>query len=152
MEREFDELEGLAKGLERLLEEPKQFEKVVEAVKNHRVEEFREILENLKIYRYCVWICRWICIVHRRLVCDYFCRELELVEWKFDRVMEFAKVTVELTRDRKAFNGLIEAFRKQDKKLWNNIILERKYQPFCIVICRWIYYLECFWICRRMCI
>ena len=148
MERGFDELKGFGQALEVLIEHPKEFEELFEAVKLDSAERIQAILEGLKIYRFCWWFCRWFCYVVYVLRCNWFCTDFRLVEVDFKRVMELAKVTVALHKDEKAFNQLVEACKKQDKKMWNGIIQERKWATYCIPICEWIKFYICYWRCK----
>ena len=148
MERELDEMRGFVKALEILIDHPKEFEELFEAVKLDSAERIQAILEELKIYRFCWWFCRWFCYVVYVRRCHWFCTELRPVVVDFKRVMELAKVTIALHKDEKAFKGLVEAYKKQDIKMWNGIIEERKWKAYCVPICEWIKVYICYWRCK----
>jgi len=151
MENEFKDMNGLAKGLEVLLEHPKEFEKLIEALKIEDAKKYQAILEELRIYRYCKLICFWYYYWVWVKVCDWYCKDIKPVEVNFEKVQEYAKVCVSLFRDEKTLSSLVEAYRKQDRKMWEGLLQEKKLVPYCILICRWIRILARRRICKLVC-
>ena len=151
MERGLEELKGLEKSLEILLEHPKEFEKLVEAVKIDDARTYQAILDELKIREYCILICGWICDWVSVRICEWFCRDTKPVEVKIENIQEYAKVTTNLIKDEKMLKGLVEAYKKQDKEMWDSLIQERELIPHCVQICRWIRLQVCRWTCRVVC-
>ncbi|MCX6649839.1 MAG: hypothetical protein NTV61_10720 [Candidatus Bathyarchaeota archaeon] len=152
MEKEtLEELKGIANAFEVLQKNPKDFEQLINAIKEHQYEKSREILEHLHIYRWCFWIYRWVCMFEKIPICRFFCEKIPLPKPVFNDYLQFAKATELLHRDEKLLTEALDAFDAADNKRWASVVERLHLVPHCHLICHWVYIVVCWRECRLIC-
>ncbi len=72
-----DELENFKKFgdvVDKLTKDRDYLVNVIEAYDKHDADRFKGLLEERKLWHYCMWICWWICYVRCYPVCRIVCR------------------------------------------------------------------------------
>ena len=152
MEEIVERLDEFREALSKLVENPDLFKEAAEAVELRQADRFQAVLSRLEILRYCRWICRWFCIKVSGFICRRFCPEIkEEAKLTIEEMLEFGKATIEFTENKKMFNDLLDAFRRQDVEKFRSILEETKMIPYCWQFCRWFAHIECYRICRLLC-
>jgi hypothetical protein len=151
MELDLEKLGEFREALKRLIDDPDVFRAAAEAVAGRDAEKFHGILAELELLPVCVWLCRWFCTKQVGFICRRLCPEGEDKEPTIDEMSGFARATIELLEDRRAFSSLLDAYERQDREAWSRILDEKELYPFCRQFCRWFAFIYCRRVCKEFC-
>lgn len=149
---DIERLEAFREALETLVKNPEQFKKAAEAVEKRDGEAFQSVLSRVGILKYCKWVCRWYCFKIWGYSCTWLCPPIEKpTKPTVDEMLGFAEATLNLTKNKRAFKSLFEAFKRQDARRFQSILKEYKLERYCRQFCGWFAHFYCREICRLLC-
>ena len=131
----------------------KLLRRVVDAVACGNGEDYRAALVELKLEPFCYLLCRWVCSIIYRRVCEIVCTPLRVAP--VDPVAEIraeAAVMARLVANEKAFAEISRAavaFRCDPlRAAIDQAGFVVDCEVICFVICSW----RCAWVCREFCL
>jgi hypothetical protein len=127
--------------------------RVVDAVACGNGEDYRAAIAELKLEPFCYLLCRWVCSILYRRVCEIVCTPLRMPP--ADPVAEIraeAAVMARLVANEKAFAEIgkaAQAFRCDPlRAAIEQAGFAVDCEVICFVICSW----RCGWVCRQLCV
>ena len=147
------ELVELARLLQPLRENPDLLKRFIDAMDRSDAEALGAIVKELKIQRFCFFVCYWICSVRCRRFCLQLCAGRETVQQE-DPLAEI-RDTIEalsvVAKDERVLTSTLDAFSKQDVNRFRAILEPLGVLRLCMIICRFFCYWNCFRICFIVC-
>ena len=149
---ELPNLEYFARAIVALAADEKRLHRVVDAVACGSAEEYHAVLAELDLQRFCHVLCRWVCAVTYRRVCEVVCTPgpVFLADAAAD-VRSAAKVLERAITHGKVLNVLGEAVLDLDcirvQSLIDEANLSTDSETICLVFCVW----RNVWVCRELC-
>lgn len=127
--------------------------RVVDAVACGNGEAYRAAIAELKLEEFCYLLCRWVCSIIYRRVCEIVCTPLRVAP--SDPVAEIraeAAVMARLVANEKAFAEIGKAAAAFQCDPLRSAIDQAGFavdcEVICFVICSW----RCGWVCRQFCL
>jgi hypothetical protein len=127
--------------------------RVVDAVACGNGEDYRAALAELKLEEFCYLLCRWVCSILYRRVCEIVCTPLRVPP--ADPVAEIraeAAVLARLVANEKAFAEITRTAVAFQCEPLRSAIDQAGFavdcEVICFVICSW----RCAWVCRELCV
>jgi len=147
------ELVELARLLVPLRDNPDLLKRFVEAMDRGDAQTLGAIVKELKIQRFCFFVCYWICTLRCRRFCVWICAGPQpgadvdpLTE-----IREALDAMIGVAREENSLVKAFDAFRKQDAKGFHSVLEQLAVLRFCIIICRFFCYWNCFRVCLIIC-
>jgi hypothetical protein len=150
---EVPSLEYFARAVVALAADEKRLRRVVDAVACGSPEEYHAVLAELDLQRFCHLICRWICAISYRRICEVLCSPgpVLLTDPAAD-VRAAAKVLERAIAHGKVLHVLGEAVLDLDclrvQSLLDEANLVGDCEILCLVFCIW----RNTWVCRELCV
>jgi len=147
------ELVELSRLLLPLRDNPDLLKRMVDAMDRGDAQTLGAIVRELKLQRFCFFVCYWICALRCRRFCLHVCAEprrtpaddpLAEIRDSIDALQVLAKDEAMLTRS-------LDAFRKQDVAGFRSLLEQLNIFRLCILICRFFCHWNCFRICFTLC-
>jgi hypothetical protein len=147
------DLPAFVRAIGQLAANEKVLRQAVDAVSCGNAEEYSAALVELKLEPFCHLLCRWICSVIYRRVCEIVCTPLRVPPPdSFNEVRAEAAVIVRLIANEKAFAEITRAaVAFQCDPLRAAIVgagFAGECEILCFVFCTW----RCAWVCRELCL
>ncbi len=149
---ELPNLEYFARAIIDLAADEKRLRRVVDAVACGSAEEYHAVLAELDLQRFCHLLCRWVCSITYRRVCEVVCspRPVLLADPAAD-VRAAAKVLERAIDHGKVLQAIGEAVLDLDclrvQSLIGEANLSTDCETICLVFCVW----RNTWVCRELC-
>ncbi len=137
---------GYAAALAHVAADPKLVEALAKAVEAGDGAGFHRLIDQLKLTRFCHFICFWICLIHTRLLCEVVCspRPVRPVSLAGELAIASAAVAA-VAKDAKVLDQVVQAAVAQNCRVLEGLIGRG---GRCIHICEWI----CSWHCVLNCL
>ncbi len=147
------ELAELARLLTPLRDNPDLLKRFVDAMDRGDSQTLGGIVKELKLERFCFFVCYWICSIRCRRFCIRICAGPERVE-EVDPLAEI-RDSIEalgvLSKDVAVLTKTADALRKQDTKAFRSILEGLGILRLCVIVCRFFCYWNCYRICFILC-
>src|SRR6516225_3235926 len=121
----------------RLAKDAGAFAAVVAAYEAEDGDAVRWILDRLELTPYCELICEWLRIKLCVLRCVEVCGPPRIDE-QLPSLPVFARALASLGQDEGFVRKLVDAVGCGASETYHALIEERKLEPFCYLLCRWI--------------
>ncbi len=134
-----------AEAIGHLAQDGGAFAAAVAAFESKDGDAFRWVLDRAEMLPYCELICEWVRIKLGVLRCIEMCgvpRDGAPAD-----LQQFARAVVQLASNETVLRRIVDAVSCGDADDYRAAIAELKLEPFCHLICRWIYFI----IYRRVC-
>jgi len=147
------DLRQFAQVVVQLASNDKLLRRVVDAVSCGNADEYRAAVAELELGPFCHLVCRWVCAVIYRRVCEIVCSpERVPVADAVSEISAAGKTMARLIADEKAFDSVAKAAAVLDCELASSAIEQAGFaeecETICWVICGW----RCSLICRELCL
>jgi hypothetical protein len=147
------ELAQFAQAVTRLASNETLLRRVVDAVSCGDAHSFHTALAELHLSAFCHLLCRWVCSIIYRRICEIVCGPRPLV--LTDAVSEIragAAVLARVVANEKAFAAIGEAATRLDCELLRTTIGQAGFAGDCEIICHLVCNWRCGWVCRTLCV
>ncbi len=147
------ELVELARLLRPLRENPDLLKRMVDAMDRGDAQTLTAIVKELKIQRFCFFVCYWICSLRCRRFCIRVAADdrQPVPDDPFGEIRDSLDALSTLARDEGTLTKALEVFRKQDVAGFRALLEPLGIFRFCVLICRFFCYWNCFRICLVLC-
>ncbi|RLB77929.1 MAG: hypothetical protein DRH06_02800 [Deltaproteobacteria bacterium] len=127
---------------------------LVSAIETQNQDEFKRVVDEFKLQRFCHLLCYWVCSIQYRLYCRLVCEPGQAVVTPdlVSEVREASLAVAQLADQRDALTALYNAYEAKDVKRAQEVIAEAGLSQACILLCHFLCIWECFWICLRLCL
>jgi len=147
------ELHDFAGALSQLASNQSVLRRVVDAVSCGDAESYQAAIAEVKLQSFCHLICRYVCSIHYRRICEVVCTGL-LVPVS-DPVLDIRADAEALSKvfENKELSGAIgKAVLAFDCDLFRKEIVRAGIVDHCEIICRLSCAWRCVWVCRALCL
>ncbi len=150
---ELPELPEFARALSQLASNEKVLRRVVDAVSCGDADSYQAAIAEVKLQRFCHLICRYVCSLHYRRICEVVCTGL-LVPVS-DPVLDIradAEVLSKVFANEKQTSVIGKAVIALDCDGFRKEIERRGFLQHCEIICRVSCVWRSIWVCRALCL
>jgi hypothetical protein len=145
------ELREAGDAVGKLAQDEQVFTRAIEAAQRHDLESLRRALGSADVLVHCIPICFWLCSVNCFRVCWILCRPIPTGELSTPELRDLAFGLSRLGADQSALKRLIEAFDREDAKLFGEVVGPLGLGRFCYFVCRWFCCYHCDLFCILLC-
>lgn len=146
------ELVELARLLQPLRENPDLLKRFTDAMDHSDAKALGAIVKELKIHRFCFFVCYWICSLRCRRFCVQLCAGAQRVqEDPLAEIRDSLEALSVVAKDERVLASSLEAFSKQDVNRFRAALEPLGILRLCAIICRFFCYWNCFRICLIVC-
>lgn len=146
------ELRDTGEAIGKIAEDPKAFQRLVEAYRAKDAERFQSALATLGQLQGCRLVCRWLCSKHCVALCLKFCGPIKQPgEVTIAEMREFALVTQRLAQDEQLLKRLLDIYDREDAEAFRAFVAELKLEPYCHQLCHLLCSLQCRRVCELLC-
>lgn len=142
-----DEFREFATLVRPLADSPALVERLVESMDRGDSKAFGAIVKDLKLQRFCFFLCQWICLLRCRRFCLLTSRTAATTGVLDDLRASF-EALARLAGEPQAFAETLAALGKDDTRTVQATLDRVGLLRFCEILCRWF----CFWHCFRVCL
>jgi hypothetical protein len=145
-------LHQFAHAIVRLASDEKLLRRVVDAVSCGDADDYRAALVELKLEEFCDLLCRWVCSIIYRRVCEVVCTpEFVPVPDAVSEIRAAAKVMARVVANEKAFATIDKAAVALDCETLRSALDRAGFAGDCEIICWVICSWRCAWVCLELC-
>jgi hypothetical protein len=146
---DISELPRLAEIIAKITGDEELVERLAEAVRDRDGNDFRSLVKELKIERFCHLLCHWVCTVHWRLVCEVVCSPRRVpIRHLVDELTAAGAAIGRLSQDKKKLDQIIKSTVALDCEILSGLIGQ---EGECVFICEWICSWHCVLVCLPLC-
>ena len=146
------DLRQFAEAVVRLASNQKLLRRAVDAVSCGDGDDFKAVLNELKITNYCHVLCHWICSILYRSVCQLVCEPVPVtIADPASEIEATAKVLSSALANQKGFNAIAEAAVALNCITLQSAIDQAGLLEQCELLCFFICVWRCSWVCREFC-
>jgi hypothetical protein len=147
------ELVELARLLVPLRENPDLLKRFTDAMDRGDAQTLGAIVKDLKIQRFCFFVCYWICSLRCRRFCIRICAGPQTAAEADpnDEIRDSIEALAALAKDEAGLMKALDVFRKQDVNGFHSVLEQFGILRLCIIACRFFCYWNCFRICLIVC-
>ncbi len=152
-ETELPSLPQFARAIVHLASDEKMLRRVVDAVSCGNADEYRTVIAELKLEAFCHLICRWVCSIIYRRVCEIVCTPVFIPQP--DAVSDIRAAAAAMTKviaNEKILDTIAKATIALDCVTLKSAIEQGKFIGECEIICHVICSWRCAWVCRTLCL
>jgi len=147
------DLRQLAQSVVRLATDDRLLRRVVDAVSCGNADEYRAAIAELELGPWCQPICRWVCSIIYRRVCEIVCSpERVPVSDAVSEIRAAGRTIERLIADENAFDNIARAAAALDCELAQSAIEQAGFVAECEIICLLICVWRCALVCRELCV
>ncbi len=149
---ELPELTEFAGVVQKIVADAALIERFAVAVLERNGEEYRALVADLKLERFCHLLCHWMCTVHYRLTCSVVCspvvrHQVGLVE----ALVEAGTSVARLAASAEDFTAATAAVLAHDCDATRGIVQRLGLNDQCHLICEWFCAYRCIRVCLLLC-
>ncbi len=127
--------------------------RAVEAVLCGDGRDFGALMTELGLAAHCHLLCRWICTIAARRICELVCTGGPVVlADTLTEVRAAAKVVAGFVSNGRAFEAIGKAILTLDCVTARTAIEQAGFRSQCAIICEFLCVWRCVWVCRELCI
>ena len=146
------EIVELGKLLQPLRDNPDLLKRFIDAMDRGDAQTLSAIVKELKIHRFCFFVCYWFCSLRCRRFCVQICSGLRAaVPDPLADIRDSIEALSVVAKDEGVLTRALEAFRKQDVKGFRGVLEPLGILRLCVIICRFFCYWHCFRVCFIVC-
>ena len=149
---EIPDLRGFAHAVIKLAANEKILRRVVDAVSCGDADDFRASLAELKLEEYCHLLCRWVCAIIYRRICEVVCTpEFVPLPDAVSEIRAAGEVMARVVDNKETFDAIAKAALALDCETLRSTIDQAGFRTDCEIICLVICVWRCAWACLYLC-
>lgn len=145
------QLAAQADAVGRLAQDSGGFAAVMAAFESKDPDAFRWVLDRLELLPRCELICEWVLIKFGVLRCIEVCGPRPS-DGELPNLAQFAQAIVRLASDEKQLRRVVDAVSCGNAEDYAAAIAELKLEPFCRLLCHWVYVIIYRRVCEIVCV
>lgn len=147
------DLVELARLLVPLRDNPDLLKRFIDAMDRGDAQTLGAMVKELKIQRFCFFVCYWICSLRCRRFCIWICADRQAAA-ELDpniEIRDWIEALAAVAKDEARLMKSLDVFRKQDVNGFHSVLEKVGILRLCHIVCRFFCYWNCFRVCLIVC-